>query len=163
MIKITLFIISSKYPSKDSAPQPKAKPAPRILGYSYSYSYSYSHIQLIPQRISASRRQLGAIMRTTSSPEDQPLNDQSAPNHIHLLTQTATALKAARGNPDELLNCITRFFAQATAAGLDFDHIENLLGIDEPSIMDLAELSDADEELIISAFERFYGVEDESD
>jgi len=83
--------------------------------------------------------------------------------NARLITQTATALKTARGNEDALINAITAFFAEATAAGLDFEHIENILGIDDPSIMDLAELSEADEELIIDAFERFYGDEDESE
>jgi hypothetical protein len=80
-----------------------------------------------------------------------------------LIAQTAAGLKSAQSDQDVLLNVITDFFAKATALGLGFDQIEDILGIDEPSIMDLAELSETDEEIIIDAFERFYGVDDESE
>jgi hypothetical protein len=81
----------------------------------------------------------------------------------NLIAQTAAGLKSAQGDQDALLNAITEFFAKATALGLGFDQIEDILGINEPSIMDLAQLSEPDEEIIIDAFERFYGVDDESE
>jgi hypothetical protein len=38
-------------------------------------------------------------------------------------------------------------------AYLPFEEIEEVLGINEPCIMDLAELSEADEEAVVDAFE----------
>lgn len=71
-----------------------------------------------------------------------------------LSAQTVAALTAARGNDVALKAAITEYLRTATRASLELEEIEDLLGINEPSIMDLAELSDADEETVIDAFEQ---------
>ncbi len=70
-----------------------------------------------------------------------------------LSAQTVAALKAARGDDAALIAAITEYLRTATRASLELEEIEDLLGINEPSIMDLAELSDTDEEIVIDAFE----------
>lgn len=72
-----------------------------------------------------------------------------------LSTRTVTALKNAQGNLPALQGAIQQYLASATAASLALEEIENLLGVNEPSIMDLAKLSEADEEIVIDAFEAF--------
>jgi hypothetical protein len=72
-----------------------------------------------------------------------------------LCTETVTALKNARHDLPALQQAIQQYLVKATAASLELEEIENLLGVNEPSIMDLAELSEADEEIIIAAFETF--------
>lgn len=70
-----------------------------------------------------------------------------------LSTQTVAALQAARGDNAALITAISEYLRAATRASLELEEIEDLLGINEPSIMDLAELSEADEEVVIDAFE----------
>lgn len=70
-----------------------------------------------------------------------------------LISETANALKSAAGNDQALLNIVSQFYDKATAADLDIEEIENILGINEGCIMDLAKLSEEDEEILIDAFE----------
>ena len=73
---------------------------------------------------------------------------------IDWLTQaTLTNLKQAAGDSDKLRAAIQDYLSTTKAANFDEEDIENILGVNEPSIMDLAELSEADEEIVISAFE----------
>ncbi len=72
-----------------------------------------------------------------------------------LSTNTVMALKNAQGNLPGLQEAIQQYLLTATAASLALEEIENLLGVNEPSIMDLAELSETDEEVVIDAFEAF--------
>jgi hypothetical protein len=72
-----------------------------------------------------------------------------------LTAQTVAALKSAQGNSPALKEAVQQYLAQATAASLALEEIENLLGVNEPSIMDLAALSTDDEEIVIDAFELF--------
>ncbi len=69
--------------------------------------------------------------------------------------QTVAALKSAAGDSQALQQVIHDYFLQATTAKLAIEDIENNLGVNEPCIMDLAELSDEDEEIVITAFEKF--------
>lgn len=73
---------------------------------------------------------------------------------IEWLTQaTLTHLKQAAGDSDKLRTAVQEYLNTANAAGFDEEEIENILGVNEPSIMDLAELSEEDEEIVINAFE----------
>jgi hypothetical protein len=72
-----------------------------------------------------------------------------------LSTTTVIALKNARGNLPALQEAVQGYLLKATAASLAPEEIENLLGVNEPSIMDLAELSAEDEEIVIDTFEEF--------
>ena len=85
--------------------------------------------------------------------------DPSAEKHAEFIewisAHTVTALKNAQGNSSALQEAIQQYLLKATAASLALEEIENLLGVSEPSIMDLAELSEADEEIVITAFEAF--------
>jgi hypothetical protein len=67
---------------------------------------------------------------------------------------TLADLAAAAGDARKLDAAVQRYFSTASAAQLALDEIENILGVDEPSIMDLAQLSEADEEIVIAAFEQ---------
>lgn len=74
---------------------------------------------------------------------------------IKSLTQTTVAaFKQAEHNKTALDAAVQQFFNDAIAAGLELEEIENILGVNEPSIMDLAELSEDDEEIVIDAFEQ---------
>lgn len=70
-----------------------------------------------------------------------------------LTAQTVAELQAARANESALHQAIKNYVAHALNAELSFEDIEEILGINEPSIMDLAELSEADEEAVVDAFE----------
>jgi hypothetical protein len=72
-----------------------------------------------------------------------------------LINTTVIALQQAAGNSDALHAAIKQFFNDAMAANIALEEIENILGVNEPSIMDLAELSEDDEEIVIDAFEQF--------
>ncbi|WP_039913242.1 hypothetical protein [Cellvibrio mixtus] len=85
--------------------------------------------------------------QTNNSPEDRAAFFQ------WLTSQTVSALQAARDNETALHDAIRTYVKHALAAHLSFEEIEDLLGISEPSIMDLAELSEADEESVVDAFE----------
>lgn len=70
-----------------------------------------------------------------------------------LTEQTVTELQAARDNETALHTAIKNYVKHALDAHLPFEDIEELLGINEPCIMDLAELSEADEEAVVDMFE----------
>jgi hypothetical protein len=73
---------------------------------------------------------------------------------IEWLTQVTLAeLKEAQGNSLKLQTAVQQFLTKATAANIDLEDIENIFGVNEPSIMDLAALSEEDEEILIDAFE----------
>ena len=54
-----------------------------------------------------------------------------------------------------LRTAVQHYLDKAISANLDFEEIENILGVNEPSIMDLAMLSEEDEEIVVDAFEEF--------
>ena len=87
------------------------------------------------------------------------VTDTSPERHAEFIdwlsTQTVAALKNAQGNSSALQEVIQQYLLKATAASLALEDIENLLGVNEPCIMDLADLSEADEEIVIDAFEAF--------
>lgn len=66
---------------------------------------------------------------------------------------TVSELQAARDNEAALHQAIKNYVKEALIAELPFEEIEEILGINEPCIMDLAELSEADEEAVVDAFE----------
>lgn len=70
-----------------------------------------------------------------------------------LMAITADELKASAGDSNALTKAITTFYNAATAANLVLEEIENILGVNEGCIMDLAQLSEDDEEVAIEAFE----------
>lgn len=70
-----------------------------------------------------------------------------------LTAQTVAELQAARDNETALHQAVKNYVQHALAAELTFEDIEEILGINEPCIMDLAELSEADEEAVVDAFE----------
>lgn len=75
---------------------------------------------------------------------------------INWLTQTTlTSLRLAEGDEHKLRAAVQHYINTASAANIELEEIENMLGVNEPCIMDLAELSDADEEVVIDAFEQF--------
>ena len=88
--------------------------------------------------------------------------DQSPEKHtefIHWLTQiTVTSLRSADSDPLKLRSAIQQYINAASSSNLQLEEIENILGVNEPSIMDLAELSDADEEIVIDAFEQLNNI-----
>ncbi len=85
--------------------------------------------------------------RTNNSPEDR------AAFYQWLTDQTVAEFQAARDNEEGLHIAVGNYVKHALAAHLTFEEIEDLLGISDPSIMDLAQLSEADEESIVDAFE----------
>lgn len=68
---------------------------------------------------------------------------------------TVTALTQAESDIPKLHAAVQHYLATALAANLDIEEIENILGVNEPSIMDLALLSEADEEIVVDAFEEY--------
>lgn len=70
-----------------------------------------------------------------------------------LTDQTVAELQAARGNETNIHAAVKTYVKHALDAYLPFEDIEEILGINEPCIMDLAELSEADEEAVVDAFE----------
>ncbi len=85
--------------------------------------------------------------KTNNSPADR------AAFYQWLTNQTVTEFQAARNNEEALHSAVGNYVKHALAAHLSFEEIEDLLGISEPCIMDLAQLSEADEEAIVDAFE----------
>jgi len=89
-------------------------------------------------------------------------NDQSPEKHAEfvqwLIHTTLIALKSADGDAQRLRVAIQDYIKTASSANLELEEIENILGVDEPCIMDLAELSEADEEVVITAFEQFTNI-----
>ena len=75
---------------------------------------------------------------------------------IEWLTQvTVIALSQAENNASKLNAAVAQYLNTALAANLNAEEIENILGVNEPSIMDLAMLSEEDEEVVVDAFEEF--------
>lgn len=75
---------------------------------------------------------------------------------IAWLTQvTVSALNQAQNDTIKLNAAVQQYLNTAIAANLNFEDIENILGVNEPSIMDLAMLSEEDEEIVIDVFEEF--------
>ena len=75
---------------------------------------------------------------------------------IEWLTQvTVAALNDAENDTIKLHAAVQQYLNTTIAANLDFEEIENILGVNEPSIMDLAMLSEEDEEIVVDAFEEF--------
>ena len=70
-----------------------------------------------------------------------------------LTDQTVAELQAARENESAIHAAVKNYVKHALDAYLPFEEIEEILGINEPCIMDLAELSEADEEAVVDAFE----------
>lgn len=84
---------------------------------------------------------------TNNSPEDR------AAFYQWLTEQTVAELQAARNNEAALHSAVANYVKKALAAHLSFEEIEDLLGVSDDCIMDLAQLSEADEESIVDAFE----------
>lgn len=90
---------------------------------------------------------------------DSPTNttpEQHAEFIASLTNITVTALKLAKGDAEALRIAVKEFVSDATNANLDPEEIENILGVNEANIMDLAELSEEDEEIVIDAFEQLF-------
>ncbi len=84
---------------------------------------------------------------TDSSPEARD-------DFIDGLTQATLAeIKAAAGDALKLQAAVQHYLTKATAANFELEEIENIFGVNEPCIMDLAELSEEDEEILIDTFE----------
>lgn len=84
---------------------------------------------------------------TDSSPETRA-------EFIEWLTQATLAdLTAAAGDVRKLQAAVQQFLTKARSANLDLEEIENIFGVNEPSIMDLADLSEEDEDILIDTFE----------
>ena len=71
-----------------------------------------------------------------------------------LTQQTVSDLKSAGLNVQALEAAIHQFYTAAKNAQLNEEEIEDILGVNEPCIMDLAGLCDEAEEIIIAAFEQ---------
>jgi len=88
--------------------------------------------------------------------------DHSQEKHaefINWLTQTTlTALRNAEHDDHKLRAAVQHYINTASTANIALDEIENILGVDEHCIMDLAELSESDEEIVIDAFEQFTNI-----
>lgn len=81
-------------------------------------------------------------------------SDADRATFIQWLTdQTVGELQAARGDEAAIHIAVKNYVKHALDAYLPFEEIEEILGINEPCIMDLAELSDADEEAVVDIFE----------
>ena len=72
-----------------------------------------------------------------------------------LIEKTVAAFKFAKTDAPKLQAAVQQYISTAGTANLDLEEIENILGVNESCIMDLADLSDADEEIVIDAFEQF--------
>lgn len=70
-----------------------------------------------------------------------------------LTEQTVAELQAARENEAAIHAAVKNYVKHALDAYLPFEEIEEILGINEPCIMDLADLSEADEEAVVDMFE----------
>jgi hypothetical protein len=96
---------------------------------------------------------------SNNSPANNSPANKSPEQHAEfverLVTQTVAALNNAKNNPQALATAIQEFLTKATAANLKPEEMEDILGVNEPSIMDLADLSEADEDVVIDTFESF--------
>lgn len=87
--------------------------------------------------------------RTNSSAEERT-------RFIQWLTaQTVDQLQAASGDESALRIAVQEYLKRSKDAHLPEEEIEELLGINDPCIMDLAKLSESDEEIVVDAFEQF--------
>lgn len=78
------------------------------------------------------------------------------PNSLTELTQSAvSSFQEAKGDRKSLENAMLNFLEKANELNLELEQIENLLGVNEQSIMDLAQLDEADEEVLIDFFEEW--------
>jgi len=88
--------------------------------------------------------------------------DKSPEKHaefIHWLTQTTVdALKSAESDSHKMRAAIQHYINTASSSNLRLEEIENILGVNDSCIMDLAELSEADEEIVIDAFEQLTNI-----
>jgi len=88
--------------------------------------------------------------------------DHSPENYaefINWLTQTTLiVLKNADHDEHKLRAAVQHYINTASTANVELDEIENILGVNENCIMDLAELSESDEEIVIDAFEQFTNI-----
>lgn len=76
------------------------------------------------------------------------------PTALTDLTQsTVSAFQSAKSDKANLEKAMLQFLEKAQALHLSTEQIENLLGVNEQSIMDLAQLDEDDEEVLIDFFE----------
>jgi hypothetical protein len=73
-----------------------------------------------------------------------------------LSNQTVNALQVAQNDPEALASAVKDFVAHAITAELSQAEIEDILGVNEPCIMDNAGLSEADEDTVIDTFESLF-------
>jgi len=83
--------------------------------------------------------------------------NNSAEKHTAFITElsntTLAAMRNAQGNEAALQEAVRVFFVKATTANLDLEEMEDILGVNEDCIMNLAELSEADEDVVIDTFD----------
>lgn len=84
---------------------------------------------------------------TNNSPE------QHAEFISELSNTTLAAIKAAQSDATALQEAVRDFFVKAIEANLELEEIEDILGVNEDCIMNQAELSEADEDTVIDAFD----------
>ena len=88
--------------------------------------------------------------------------EQSPERHTEFIKwhmqNTVDELKLAQGDEQKLRAIVQQFINKAATANIDLEEIENILGVNEACIMDLAELSETDEEIVIDAFEQFTNI-----
>ena len=72
-----------------------------------------------------------------------------------LVEKTVASFELAKNDTPKLQAAVQQYINAAATANLDLEEIENILGVNESCIMDLVDLSDADEEIVIDAFEQF--------
>lgn len=70
-----------------------------------------------------------------------------------LAKETASGLRGAKGNSEQIKSCVFLFLHRAYEAHLDPDEVVDLLGVKEPNIIDMAELYGADEDAVLSFYE----------
>jgi len=79
---------------------------------------------------------------------------EQLPTALTELTQlTVESLSAVRGDKKQLENAMLSFLEKCKELNLNIEQIENMLGVNEQSIMDLAQLNESDEEVLIDFFE----------
>jgi hypothetical protein len=89
-------------------------------------------------------------------PQPPSLSDTDKTIFIEQLSnETADKFKALRGNESALRQALVEFISAALNAGIAIDEAEDILGINDPSIMDIAQLSTEEEEILIDAFETY--------
>ena len=84
---------------------------------------------------------------TNTSPEEHTafINELS--------NSTLAAIREAQGDEAALQDALRDFFVKATNANLGLEEIEDILGVNEDCIMNQAELSEAEEDIIIDTFD----------